>query len=148
MSTLNGLTARIILCDYAQVSEMKLTMVGAGWSFTNPGPARFGVGIYLELDPRELSKAHSFELMLRDADGRPVNDPNGNPVRLTGMAAPHATPADHPIGMPMKVVQALNVVGLPLQPSTRYQVVLTVDNSMVVVEDFCTRAALQQLKAS
>ena len=83
---LNGLTARIILCDFAQVAEQKLTMVGAGWSFINPGPVMFGVGIYLELDPSEMSKAHSFELVLRDADGRPVNDPSGTPVKMTGVA--------------------------------------------------------------
>jgi hypothetical protein len=144
---INGLSAQINICDYAQVADNKLTTVGAGWSFTGPGPVTFGIGILLELEQGELAKPHSFELVLRDADGRPVTDPMGNAVRVNGGLHPQTAPADYPIGMPVKAALAFNFAGLPLQPGSRFQLVLTVDNSIVVLEDFCTRPA-QQLKAS
>jgi hypothetical protein len=49
--------------------------------------------------------------------------------------------------MPVKASLAFNFSGLQLQPGSRFQLVLTVDNSIVVIDDFCTRPA-QQLKAS
>jgi len=144
-----GISARIILCDYAQASpDGKLHMIGAHWSFINPGAASFGIGITLEVDQSEMVKPHSFELVLRDADGHLVNDPMGNPVRINGTAPPQTHPPDHPAGMPVKAALAFNLAGLPLQPSSRYQLVFTVDNASMVVEDFSTRAAPPQLKAS
>ncbi len=145
----NGLSARIILCDFAQVSpDGKLTLVGAGWSFINPGPTSFGVGIMLELDPNVVMNPHRFELTLRDADGRPLNDPAGNPIKITGLAPPQPAPPGHPAGMAVKRQHGFNFAGLVLPAAGRFQVVLTVDDSLIVVEDFGTRPAQPQLKAS
>jgi hypothetical protein len=150
VTPLNGLSARIILCDFAQATpDGKLTLVGAGWSFINPGPGLFGVGIMVELDQSETGKKHTWELVLRDADGRPVNDPKGNPVRVAGGFLPQHPPADFPAGMPVKAGIAWNFAGLPLPPASRFQLVLVIDNSLTVVEDFSTRPAqTPQLKAS
>ena len=61
MATPGVLSARIILCDFAQASpDGKLTLVGAGWSFTNPGPSVLGVGVLVELDHDEMSKSHTW----------------------------------------------------------------------------------------
>jgi hypothetical protein len=137
---INGLSARLVLCDLAQVSDGNLTLVGTGWSFINPGIVNFGVGVFLELDPGEMPKPHRFELVLRDADGQPV--------RLDGAAPPQSAPADHPVGMPVKAGLAFNFVGIQLQPSCRYQLAFTVDSTIVVVEDFSTTPVQQQLKVS
>jgi hypothetical protein len=145
----NGLTARIILCDFAQASpDGKLTLVGAGWSFINPGPAMFGVGIMVEFDPSVVTTPHRFELTVRDADGHPVSDPAGHPVRMNGLIPPQAAPVGHPAGMAVKAAFAFNFAGLPLSADGRFQIVLTVDDSIIVVEDFGTRPAQPQLKAS
>ena len=148
MATPGRVSARIILCDFAQASpDGKLTLVGAGWSFTNPGPSVLGVGVLVELDHDEMSKSHTWELVLRDADGRPVNGPGGQSVRLEGRLTPAPQPG-HPLGMPFKAGLALNLFGIALPPDGRFQLVLTIDKSFVVIEDLATRPATPHLKAS
>lgn len=132
--------ATLLLCDNAQVYDNKLTTVGSGWLITNPGPAVFGVGVSVELDTDDVDHPHTAQIMLRDADGRPVTDPNGNPVRIDINTVAVQVPADHPAGLPIVWNAAFNFAGLPLAPSARYQLVLTIDNAQMWVREFATRA--------
>ncbi len=94
-----------------------------------------------------MSKSHTWELVLRDADGRPVNGPGGQSVRLEGRLTPAPQPG-HPLGMPFKAGLASNLFGIALPPDGRFQLVLTIDKSFVVIEDLATRPATPHLKAS
>ena len=75
-------------------------------------------------------------------------DPAGNPVKVNGLIPPQAAPVGHPAGVAVKTAFGFNFAGLPLPAEGRFQVVLTVDDSIIVVEDFGTRPAQPQLKAS
>lgn len=134
-----GINARLIIGDFVQVADGKLTIVGGGWSFISPGPVMFGVGVLIEMVAAEVARPHTIELEVRDADGRPLLDPNGQPVRAGAMFTPQSLAPDHPGGMPVKTPLAFNFSGLPLPPASRFQVVLTVDHQIVVTEDFMTR---------
>jgi len=132
-------TATIHLCDTAQVYDGKLSMLGAGWTLTGPGPATFGLGIIVELEPNDIHNEHRFTLALRDADGRPVNDPNGNPINIQGVLPPVVLGPGHPDHASVMAPLALGFGGLPLAPDSRFQWVLTLDNAQIFVREFGTR---------
>jgi hypothetical protein len=132
-------TATIILCDHAQVYDRKLTVLGAGWTLTGPGPSTFGIGVIVELEPQDIRKEHKFNLVLRDADGRAVSDPGGNPINITGVLPPVTLQPGAPEDMNVTAPLALNFGGLALAPDSRFQWVLTLDNAHVWVSDFGTR---------
>ena len=132
-------SASIHLCDAAQVYDGKLSMLGAGWTLTGPGPATFALGIIVELEPSDIHREHRFTLALRDADGHPVDDPNGNAINIEGILPPVVLGPEHPDHAMVMAPLALNFGGLPLAPGSRFQWVLTLDNAQIFVRDFGTR---------
>ena len=45
----------LLLADYAQVADGKLTVVGGGWSLTGPEPSPFGIAILVGIGGLALS---------------------------------------------------------------------------------------------
>jgi hypothetical protein len=113
--------ATLLLCDYAQVANGKLTAVGAGWSVTTPLTTH-AVGILLEV-PWDLANVRlPWRLELKDADGGPVlqSTPAGEvPLQAAGEVEV-GRPAGTPPGTPIPVCMALPVHGVALRPSSRY----------------------------
>ena len=62
----------MLLADFAQVSDGKLTVVGGGWSLTGPEPVPFGIAILIRVPWDQANQRHLMRLELLDADGQPV----------------------------------------------------------------------------
>ena len=136
--------ATLLLCDYAQVSDGKLTAVGAGWTFTS-SVTTHAVGVLLDV-PWDLTNVRMpWALELRDADGHPVVQPGPQgpvPVRAEG-ALEVGRPAGYPAGTPIPACFAVPVQNVVLQPSRRYVWEFSVDGQTrdEWVLRFGTRAA-------
>ena len=62
----------MLLADFAQVSDGKLTIVGGGWSLTGPEPVPFGIAILIRVPWDQANQRHVMRLELLDADGQAV----------------------------------------------------------------------------
>jgi hypothetical protein len=120
----------MILADFAQVAEGKLTVVGGGWSVTGPIPGPSAVGILIEVPWDRSNERHHFELVLVDADGEPVMAPDqaGNiqPLRVGGdfeVGRPPGIKRGTPLTVPLAVLLGPQ----PLEPGQRYEWRLTVN---------------------
>lgn len=111
----------LLLCDYAQVANGKLTAVGAGWTLTSPLTTH-AVGILVDV-PWDLANVRmAWRLELRDADGQLVTQPAvDGPV---GVQAGGQIEVGRPVGIapgtPIPVCLAIPVHGVALAPESRY----------------------------
>lgn len=111
----------LLLCDYAQVADGKLTIVGAGWTHTSPVTTH-AVGVIVDV-PWDLANVRlEWTLDLRDADGRLVHQDAGRgPVPLQASGEMEVgRPVGTPPGTPIPVCMAIPVYGLTLQPAARF----------------------------
>jgi hypothetical protein len=112
----------MLLADSAQVSEGKLYILGGGWTLTGPYPAPQALAIKFIVDSHELNVAHHWEVVLEDADGRPiiVDTPDGpQPVEVRGDFQAGEPEGALP-GTPVDVPIAINFGPLPLAPASRF----------------------------
>ena len=119
----------MMLADYVQVAEGKLTIVGGGWSVTGPMPVPFGVALLFQVPWDRANISHRFRLELVDADGEPVSIPTEDgdePLVVEGEFEGGRPPGLRP-GTPLEVPLAINVPGAPIPPGGRYEWRLSVD---------------------
>jgi hypothetical protein len=117
----------LLLADYACVTpDGKLTVVGAGWTVTGPGPAPSAVAVIIEVDWTATNTRHHAVLSLSDQDGRPVFQQGGEPIQVTADFET-GRPAGLPEGTGMNFPFAVNLGLLPLVPGNRYVWELTID---------------------
>ena len=112
----------MLLADSAQVSDGKLYILGGGWTLTGPYPAPQALAIKFIVDSHELNVAHHWEVVLEDADGRPIiiDTPEGpQPVEVRGDFQAGEPEGALP-GTPVDVPIAINFGPLPLAPGSRY----------------------------
>jgi hypothetical protein len=62
----------MLLADYAQVADGKLTVVGGGWSLTGPELVPFGIALLIQVPWDRANQRHVMRLELLDADGQPI----------------------------------------------------------------------------
>ncbi len=113
----------MLLADYVQIAEGKLTIVGGGWSVTGPMPVPFGVALLFEVPWDRANMSHRFRLELVDADGEPVvvpTDESEQPLVIEGEFEAGRPPGLRP-GTPLEVPIAINVPGAPIPPGGRYE---------------------------
>jgi hypothetical protein len=126
------LDVTLFLADSAQVAEGKLHALGIGWSHTSSpmsGPSAVGIIFHVSWD--ETNRRIRWTLDLLDADGNPVQIPDG----AGGTQGIHVE-NDPEVGRPpgIKPGSAINVpfaIVLPpfaLPPDNRFEWVLRVDN--------------------
>ena len=124
------MNAVLLLADYAQVAEGKLTVVGGGWSMTGPEPAPFGIAVLVHVPWDQANQKHTLRLELLDADGGPVTmstDAGDEPiVFLDDAPFEVGRPAGLKPGTPLDFPLALNSSPLPLE-SGRYEWRLSID---------------------
>jgi hypothetical protein len=117
--------AQVLLADYAQESNGKLTVVGAGWTYTGPPPATaHAVAALVEVPWDQTNVRHTLRLELVDADGQPVMVPgvtgDVQPVVLENTLEVGRPPGSVP-GMSITAPLAVQIMpGLPLLPGQRY----------------------------
>ena len=127
----------MLLADYVQVSDGKLTVVGGGWSLTGPDPAPFGIAILVHVPWDQANRRHTLRLELIDADGRAVtvpaeasDDGEGEPVVfLNDIEFEVGRPAGIKPGTPLELPLAVNSGPLPLEPGSRYEWRLSIDGA-------------------
>jgi uncharacterized protein DUF6941 len=119
----------MLLADYAQVADGKLTIVGGGWSVTGPMPVPFAIAVLFEVPWDRANVKHRFRLDLVDADGHVVFAPTEEgeePVVIEGEFEAGRPPGMKP-GTPLDVPIAINLPGPPVQPGGRFEWRLTVN---------------------
>lgn len=112
----------LLLADFAQVSEGKLSVIGGGWSITGPAPVPFGIGGIIEVPWNQTNQNHSFRFALTDIDGTPVEveTPEGTqPVFFEGNFQVGRPPGVRP-GSMIPFHFALNSGPIPLTPGCHY----------------------------
>jgi hypothetical protein len=137
----------MMLCDYAQVSDGKLYILGGGWSMVGPQPSPSAIALKLDVDWSEADRQHHWELFLEDADGRPVmleTNEGAQAVEVRGEMSV-TRPTGIPEGSPIDVSLAINMGPLPLPPGKRYVWRFTVNGELLdgAVIAFTTRPALE-----
>ena len=121
----DDLRATLLLSDYAVVADGKLTVVGAGWSYTGPDPCPSAVGIKIDVPWGKTNVRHEWTLVLKDGDGKPFVAPDGNQVQIGGQFEA-GRPPGHPAGTTVTLPLALNVPPLPLEAG-RYEWELSIN---------------------
>jgi len=119
----------MMLCDYAQVADGKMNVIGGGWTITGPQPAPFGIALMLEVPWNQADVEHTFRMELIDLDGAPVVPVGGeDPVVIEGqfeVGRPVDTEVRTPTALPF--MAALNSAPLPLPPGGTYEWRLAID---------------------
>ena len=117
----------MLLADYAQVTDGKLTVVGGGWSLTGPEPTAFGIAILVHVPWDQANRRHTLRLELVDADGIAVTLPGDGGaedapvVFLDDIEFEVGRPAGIKPGTPLELPLAVNSGPLPLLPGSRYE---------------------------
>jgi hypothetical protein len=128
--------ATLLLADYAQVADGKLTIVGGGWSVTGPEPAPFGIAILIQVPWDQANVRHTMRLELLDSDGVPVavetDDGDEEPiVFFDDLTFEVGRPPGLKPGTPLDFPVAVNSGPLPIPPGGRYEWRLTIDGRSV-----------------
>jgi len=125
----------MLLADYAQVADGKLTVVGGGWSLTGPDPTPFGIAILVHVPWDQANRRHTLRLELVDADGQPVTAPTAEEgeeapvVFLDDVEFEVGRPAGIKPGTPLELPLAVNSGPLALEPGCRYEWRLSIDGA-------------------
>jgi uncharacterized protein DUF6941 len=124
----------MLLADFAQVSDGKLTVVGGGWSITGPEATPFGIGILVHVPWDQANRRHILRLELLDADGQAVLgvDEEGEErpvVFFDDVPFEVGRPPGIKPGTPLEFTVAVNSGPLPLDPGARYEWRLTIDGA-------------------
>ena len=122
----------MLLADFAQVADGKLTVVGGGWSLTGPEPAPFGIAILVHVPWDQANQRHLLRLELLDADGEQVlvttDDGDEAPiVFFDDIEFEVGRPAGIKPGTPLELPLAITSGPLPLEPGKRYEWRLSID---------------------
>jgi len=121
----------MLLADYAQVTDGKLTVVGGGWSMTGPEPMPFGIALLVHVPWDQANRKHVMRLELVDTDGAPVmveaEEGVETPVVFfDDLEFEVGRPAGVKPGTPLDLPLAINSGPLPLEPG-RYEWRLSID---------------------
>ncbi len=129
----------VLLCDFAQVAEGKLYLLGGGWSLCGPGPFQHGLAIKVEVPWNEANRLHMLEGVLKDADERPVKV--GNPPNELQFRGEFEVgrPPGLPAGTALDVLLAVNFGPLELPPGAAFFWSVSVDGREVQRVGFRTR---------
>jgi hypothetical protein len=122
----------MLLSDYAQVADGKLTVVGGGWSLTGPEPVPFGIALLIQVPWDRANQRHLMRLELVDADGQPVlvdSDEEGEQpiVFFDDLPFEVGRPPGLKPGTYLDFPVAVNSAPLPLEPGL-YEWRLTIDD--------------------
>ncbi len=120
----------MMLADFAQVADGKLTVVGGGWSLTGPEAVPFAIALLVQVPWDRANERHRMRLELFDADGAPVvvDGEEGEEPVVVFDDAPFEVgrPAGLKPGTDLDLPLAVNVAAIPLEPG-RYVWTLTID---------------------
>lgn len=122
----------MLLADYAQVADGKLTVVGGGWSITGPEPVPFGIAILVHVPWDQANRRHVLRLELLDTDGEAVllereGEEPAPVVFFDDIEFEVGRPAGIKPGTSLELPLSINSGPLPLAPGGRYEWRLSID---------------------
>ncbi len=119
--------AILLLCDYAEVVNGKLYIMGGGWTNCPPGPRFMTVAIRVNVQWSETNAKHQLALFLQDAEGNHVElgEPP-QPVEKTGEFEV-GRPPGIPQGTEMEFTAVFGFINLPIKPDAGYRWQLEID---------------------
>lgn len=112
----------LLLADAAEAVNVKLYILGGGWSITGPDPTPSAMAIKIEVPWDQANTRHQLKLELFNDDGQPIMVPTPigeQPVVLFGEFEVGRPPGLKP-GTPLDLALAFNIAPLPLPPDGRY----------------------------
>jgi len=127
------LNGQILLADFAQTSEGKVSALGLGWTITGTPTPPMAVILLIDIPWDKTNKKHKVTLALLDADGHPVvvgQDANtGKPQHIQFNADVEAgRPAGIPEGTEQRTSTAIAIgPGIPLTAGQAYEWRLEID---------------------
>lgn len=130
----------LVLCDWAEVLNGKLYLMGAGWSRVIPGqPLLIAVAVLLKVPWTKTNEQHRLEIAFVDADNNPVTtqiNPQGDmqPVRIEGRFEV-GRPPGLKVGTDIDSPMAFKIGPLVLNPG-RYEFQLSIDGSVEATSSF------------
>lgn len=133
-----------LLCDYAEVADGKLFILGGGWSICGPGPFTHALAIKIGVPWDLANRRHKLQAILKDEDGQEVRI--GEPpseIKFEGEIEV-GRPAGLPAGSYLDVPLAVNFGPLELPPGRGYIWEIGIDGSEGVELRFRTRPAHAQ----
>jgi hypothetical protein len=121
----------MLLCDYAQVADGKLYIMGGGWSVTGPDPVASALAIKLDVPWNQANRHIKLQLDLVDGDGRPVEytGPWGTQRVAFEATFEVGRPPGLKEGTPIDVPFAISIPPLALEPGGRYSWELKIDGN-------------------
>jgi len=114
-----GIVVNLLLCDAAQVTGGRLSLLGGGLTLLGPKPQPMAMAIYITIPWDRANVRHSWELELVDEDGHPVLLKD-RPVIAQGQFEA-GRPAGLRPGSPLSMALAINLAPLPLGPGKAFQ---------------------------
>ncbi len=121
----------MLLADFAQVADGKLTVVGGGWSLIGPEPTPFGIALLVHVPWDQANRRHTLRLELLDSDGQPflipADEEEQSVVFLDNVEFEVGRPAGLKPGTSLELPLAVNSGPLPLEPGNRYEWRLSID---------------------
>jgi hypothetical protein len=127
----------LLLCDFAEVADRKLSVLGGGWVFKAFG-SPMAVGAIIEIPWEETDRPHRWTLRLLDADGYDVSlptiaqpatssEPQLQPVQVSGQIDLGGLPPDYPEAIPLNLALAVNFGPVALPAGQRFTCALEID---------------------
>ncbi len=129
----------VLLCDFAEVADGKLYLLGGGWSLCGPGPFQHGLAIKVEVPWNEANRPHVLEGVLKDADERPVKVGEPPAELRFRVEFEVGRPPGLPAGTALDVPLAVNFGPLELPPGAAYFWAVSIDGREVQRVRFRTR---------
>ena len=118
-----GFKVTLMLADAAQVAGGKLNVLGAGWTFTGPGPCPFAIAGIIEVPWHLTNTRHTLRLDLIDLDGNAVEieTPDGKQPLWIEHQFEEGRPTGYRPGSAIPHFLAINSSPLPLAPGSHYE---------------------------
>ena len=134
--------AQLILCDWAEVVNQKLYIMGAGWTKVVANqPVPMAVAVTVRVPWTETNRQHSIELAMLTEDGQPVvpavpvpAEVVLPPIRLEGKFEVGRPPGSKE-GAPLSIPFAFRLPSMPLNPGG-YVLDLHIDGKKVATVSF------------
>lgn len=120
----------MMLADFAQVADGKLTVVGGGWTMIGPDPSPFAIAVLIEVPWDRTNEQHEFRFDLVDQDGAAVimETPDGSGEISIGGQFEVGRPPGVKRGTPISFPAAINLGPQPIPPGGRYEWRLSVND--------------------
>ena len=125
----------LILCDWAEVINGKLYMMGAGWSrIRADNPVNVSLAIMWKIPWSKANEPQDIEVALLTEDGKRVARPDGKEVALKGQIEA-GRPPGMKFGSPLDAPLAVTIGSLQLEPG-RYRFELSVNGELATHASF------------